>query len=488
MTKRSKLIEIIDSLKDEKVLCIGDVMLDRFIYGKVDRISPEAPIPVLLIENEKVMLGGAGNVVRNLVSLGLKPYFITLVGDDSIGSEVTNLIGQQQSVEPYLIVEPNRKTTLKTRYIAEGQQLLRSDYETACPTSKESNHRILQEILKILPKVKVITLSDYGKGLLSPELTKALIQSAHSEKLPIIVDPKHKDFSYYRGATIITPNRKELHEATRMAVDSDDDIVAASRWIIEHCGIEKVLATRSQDGMSLVTRTEVFHFSAEAREVFDVSGAGDTVVATLAGALATGVPLEEAAELANIAAGIVVGKAGTAVVYDSDLKNNLRMRDTVFGESKLFSLQSAKELTDFWKLQGYRVGFANGCFDLLHPGHLSLLTAARSECDKLVIGLNSDVSVKNLKGETRPIQNETTRATILSALTMIDMIVLFDEQTPLQIIETLSPDLLVKGADYTIEQVVGATHVIEKGGKVLLADLKAGFSTTSTIARMTKNE
>jgi len=462
-------------------------MLDVFVYGDVDRISPEAPIPVLRVRRDSAMLGGAGNVVRNLVALGAKPHFLSVVGDDQAGTDITRLVGEHGEVDPFLIIEANRQTTIKTRFFAAGQQLLRADRETSAPLAAVSQEKLLDSAIKLFADVAVVVLSDYGKGVLSVEVTRQLIEGARAAGKPVIVDPKGIDYSLYAGATMVTPNRKELHEATKMAVGSDEEIIAAARLLIETCGIENVLVTRSQDGMSLVGRDgEVVHLPAEAREVFDVSGAGDTVVAAMAAAIAAGAPLAEAARLANVAAGIVVAKVGTAVAYASDLIGALHHSDLTAGEVKFLDRVAATDQVVRWKHKGLKVGFTNGCFDLLHPGHISLLAQARANCDKLIVGLNSDASVQRLKGPTRPVQSEASRATVLASLASVDLVVLFDEDTPLELIKALRPDTLVKGADYTIDKVVGADLVQGWGGKVVLAELAAGHSTTATIARMNK--
>ena len=324
MTELSLLADRVAGLKDKPVLCVGDAMLDRFIYGSVERISPEAPIPVLRIEREAAMLGGAGNVVRNLVALGAVPTFVAVVGDDDPGREIGRLLGEHAGIDPCLVVEAKRQTTIKTRFFASSQQLLRSDRETSDKLADASRTQVLNRAKDLIAGSGCVVLSDYGKGVLTPPVPAELIAAARAGGKPVVVDPKGNDYSRYRGATVLTPNRKELHEATGMCVDGDDAIVAACRHLIATCGIEAVLATRSQDGMTLVTATgEVHHLAAEAREVFDVSGAGDTVVATLAAALASGASLLDGARLANVAAGIVVAKPGTAVVRPQELSHAL---------------------------------------------------------------------------------------------------------------------------------------------------------------------
>ena len=487
MTELSALVERLDAIRGAEVLCIGDAMLDRFIYGQADRISPEAPIPVVCIDRESAMLGGAGNVVRNLVALSARPAFVAVVGDDDAGREVGRLLGQHDEVEPCLVVETGRQTTIKTRFFASNQQLLRADRETKAPLSDFSRSQVKSRTQARLSEARCVVLSDYGKGVLTSPAAQELIAMARQAGRPVVVDPKGSDYTKYRGASVLTPNRKELSEATGMAVDSDESIVAACRHLIDTCQVDAVLATRSQDGMSLVAADgAVHHLPAQAREVFDVSGAGDTVVATLAAALASGASLLEGAKLANVAAGIVVAKVGTAVAYADEVAAALHHGDLVAGEGKVASWDAAAETVDRWRRKGYRVGFTNGCFDLLHPGHVSLLAQARAACDRLVVGLNSDSSVSRLKGPTRPVQSEAARATVLASLATVDQVVIFSEQTPLELIRRLKPDVLVKGSDYTVDTVVGAEDVAGWGGKVVLANLVDGQSTTNTIKKMSQ--
>jgi len=489
MTDLSHLAQLVEQLPNAKVLCIGDVMLDRFVYGSVTRISPEAPIPIIRVERESAMLGGAGNVARNATALGTSVRFLSLVGDDLPGREVMEYIANDKGVEPYIQIERNRLTTIKTRYIAGGQQLLRSDNETTAMLAAPTISNLSALAAQLAPDVSAIVLSDYGKGVLHGDVVTATIAAARKAGKPVIVDPKGTDYSIYRGATVVTPNRAEAQAATGIDIQSDEDAIAAATKIITECGIENVLLTRSQDGMTLVTsKGEATHLPTEAREVFDVSGAGDTVVACLASAIAGGASLSDAARIANVAAGIVVGKIGTAVVYPDELVSVLHHHDLMIGEAKLMPLDRMVDRVERWRRKGYKVGFTNGCFDLLHPGHLSLLQQARSNCDRLIVGLNSDASVKRLKGEARPVQSEAARAAVLGSLETVSGVVIFGEDTPITVIKALKPDILVKGADYTIDKVVGADIVQGYGGKVVLANLADGFSTTSTIARINQGK
>lgn len=470
------------------VLVVGDIMLDRFVSGSVNRISPEAPVPVLKIEHAYSMLGGAGNVIRNIAALGAVPSFIGVIGDDGEGKEVrsllTEVIGQ---ADKRLLVEAGRPTTTKIRYLAQDHQLLRVDSEVTAPLSPETGVALIAATEDALDGIEVLVLSDYAKGVLGPTTVCSLIQTAQRAGCRVIVDPKMRDFNVYSGASLITPNRGELIAATGISASTDAEMEQACKQVLAKHDIAAVLATRSAEGMTLATREgDVHHLPANAREVYDVSGAGDTVVAVLSTALAAGVDLIEAAHLANLAAGIVVGKVGTAVVRPEELIHAVHEEHRTEAEKKIVSLETALEHVVAWRRTGLRVGFTNGCFDLLHPGHLSLLRQARAACDRLIVALNSDTSIKRLKGEGRPVQSESARAAVLASLVDVDRVAIFVEDTPVALIKAIRPDLLVKGADYGREAVVGGDIVEGYGGKVLLADLVPGHSTTATIRRLSE--
>jgi len=477
-----ELPDAIHRLARASVLVIGDAMLDRYVYGRVSRVSPEAPVSILTEERELAMPGGAGNVVRNLTALGAAAAFISVVGDDQAGSDLTGLIGGQPNVEPWLLVEGGRTTTVKTRYLANGQQLLRADREQVTSIAPHLAERVLRIARDAMAATSITVLSDYRKGVLSGGLAARLIAAAHQAGRRVIVDPKGADYAIYAGADVITPNRGELAEATHMPVETEAEIVAAAQALRERHGFGTVLVTRAQDGMTLVDAAEVHHFPAEAAEVYDVSGAGDTVLATLAAGLAAHLPMAIAVRLANIAAGIVVGKVGTAVAHEADLLEAISPRGGAL--RKIVTRQAAAEQIERWRHRGWRTGFTNGCFDLLHPGHVHLLEQARAACDRLVVGLNSDASVRRLKGLARPVQPEAARAAVLASLASVDLVCIFEEDTPEALLTELRPDVLVKGADYALDEVVGADLVRRWGGRVMLAELVPGHSTTATVERI----
>jgi len=485
MIERSALVPVVSALAGSRVLVVGDVMLDRFVTGAVERISPEAPIPVLKVDDETAMLGGAGNVVRNLAALGAQAAFVGVVGSDDAAADVRRLVDALDGIDAFLVTAEGRRTSIKTRFLAGTQQMLRADRETVAPLAPEHRHAVIEAATNLMDDCAVVVLSDYGKGVLDDGVAEGLIAVANAADKTVIVDPKGRDYARYRGASVFTPNRTELAEASGCPVVDAMAAETAARTLIDAFGFGAVLATLGADGMTLVPAYDApTVLDVEAREVFDVSGAGDTVVATFAAALAAGADYGIAAQLANVAAGIVVGKVGTAVAYADDVVHALHHQGLSSAEAKVLGLAPALDRVETWRRRGLKVGFTNGCFDLLHPGHVSLLAQARDACDRLIVGLNSDASVARLKGAGRPIQTEAARATVLASLATVDMVVIFAEDTPLALIESLRPDVLVKGADYTVEKVVGAAEVQGWGGCVVLVELEPGHSTTATISRI----
>ena len=481
----SALAAAIEKLETASVICVGDVMLDRFVYGDVSRISPEAPIPVFRTGEHISMLGGAGNVARNAAGLGAEVHFVSVTGDDPAGAEVNRLLSELSNTQFNLFTDVARKTSIKTRYIASGQQMMRADEETVAPLGEDIREQVLDAAAARLGDCSVMILADYGKGVLDGGIAGELIKAAAARGVTVIVDPQGFDYAGYAGANLITPNRKELGEATGMAVDGDADIAAAAAQLIEAHQIKAVLTTRSADGMSLVSGGgDHRHFPAHAREVVDVSGAGDTVAATLGVALAGGLDENQAVQLANVAAGIVVGKVGTAVAYRADIADALRQAEPSPGGDKVKSLSQALDTVLGWRNQGTKIGLASGCFDLLHPGHLSVIRKAKAACGRLIIGINSDASTGRIKGPDRPIQGEMARAEVIASLEAVDMVVIFEEDTPEDLIGAIKPDIFVKGADYAVEDLPEADIVKSYGGEIILAELEDGYSTSSTIAEM----
>ncbi len=510
MTDTAPLINLIQRMAQTRILVVGDLMLDQFVQGDVHRISPESPVPVLSVTRETSMPGGAGNVLTNLRGLNVTTDVIAVIGDDHHGQILSGLISSLGIDTHTLIVRDNAPTTLKTRFISGHQQMLRVDHETTAKCSADVESKIIAALDKHVPSQNALVLSDYGKGVLTPKILQHAISLANRHNIPVLVDPKGTDYSKYAGATTITPNRKELSEATGGApLTEDEDIIAAAMSLITDCNIQSVVATRSQDGMSIIqTGISPVHLRTHAREVFDVSGAGDTVISTIAASLAAGATLVEAASLANIAGGIVVGKVGTAPIRANELIDALNDPDAVLGitpagdraaidrsrMAQIANWDEALEQIERWRARGLKVGFTNGCFDILHAGHVNYLNEARNHCDRLILGLNDDQSIRLLKGPTRPVNDELSRATVIGALGAVDMVVFFgaktaaDDNTAGQLIRHLKPDLYFKGNDYTIDQLPEAKIMASFGGKVELIKLTAGLSTTKTIEKMTKTD
>ncbi len=473
------------------VLCVGDLMLDEFVYGEVSRISPEAPAPVIAAQRSELNVGGAGNVARNIAALGAGCIFVGLVGNDDAGRMLRAELAKERLIEPLLITDAARPTTRKVRFVSEhfSTHMLRADWEQASPAAPAIEQQLIDVAVAALPRADIVLLSDYAKGVLTARVIRNIIDAARKLGKRVIVDPKSANFAIYRGATILTPNRKEFAEATRSRAATDADIAAAAQEAMALADCEAMLVTRSEHGMTMVTRNgDAVHVPAYPAKVRDVSGAGDTVVATLAATLAGGADQESALRMASAAAAVAVGKRGTATVTLGELRKKILPHASLAAEEKIAaSLDNLDAHLAEWRAQGLRVGFTNGCFDILHPGHVRVVTQARAACDRLIVGLNSDASVRRLKGADRPVQDERARAEVLAALEAVDLVVIFAEDTPLKLIEYIKPSALVKGGDYTREQVVGHEIVAANGGEVILVDVLPGHSTTSLVKRAREN-
>ncbi len=468
---------LLDRVRGLTVACVGDLMLDRFVYGEVSRISPEAPIPVLKARRTVAMPGGVGNVARNVAALGGLAHLGAVIGDDVAGRELSGVIAADAGIRDALVRPAGASTIVKTRFVAAGQQLLRLDDETLSPGGYDNK--------AVFKGAQAILLSDYAKGVVDGALVQAALWAGREYGIPVIVDPKGRDFARYGAVDLIKPNASELAGATGLPVETDAEVEAALAALLQATTAKAVLVTRSGKGMSLARRGEaVRHFPGRAREVFDVSGAGDTSLAALGLALAARVSLDTAVEFAILASGVVVGKSGTAVVTPAELIEAEVSQNASLAHSKVMPLDQLADQVEAWKRQGLKVGFTNGCFDILHRGHVAYLSQARSWCDRLVVALNTDASVKRLKGEGRPVNDLESRAAVIGGLASIDRVTAFDEPTPIDLINRLRPDVLIKGADYTKDQVVGATEVESWGGVVRLATFEDGYSTTRTIAKM----
>lgn len=467
------------------VVIVGDAMLDRFVTGRAERVSPEAASLVLTKEREISALGGAANVAANVASLGSVPRLITVLGDDQPGKELSALCQQHGLAIDGLLTSHGRQTTLKTRYLAQSNYLLRVDSETCATLSLRDSKRLQTALLGTMKKGGTLILSDYSKGVLLGAAARAIIDAAKASGVRTIVDPKQSHWSAYRGADVVAPNLKELAAAADQpleALASNTTMIAAARRLLALHDLGAIVVTMGGDGLAVVPN------GAEARiypttycTTADVTGAGDTVVATIAVALASGETLAIAAELANYAAGCAVSASGTVAVTHQEVTTALKSHQPA---GKILTDAGLRTLIAAWKSAGLRIGFTNGCFDILHPGHLSLLEQAAAACDKLLVGLNSDASVQRLKGARRPILDQSVRAQTLAAMAHVDAVTIFEEDSPLNLIKAIEPDLLVKGGDYRATDIVGADLVSGRGGKVMIVKLLSGFSTSDIEARI----
>ena len=485
MKDLDRILSLLDGpLSQRRVLVVGDVMLDRYIWGDIDRISPEAPVPVLLHTHRTSVAGGAANVAANLTGLGAKAALAGYWGRDADQTELADLITAAH-VDWSGMVICGLPTISKTRVVARRQQILRLDVEHTSGHAADDAAELRKRVLSLAAHCDAMILSDYAKGALTADLCTALINAGRQRGIPVLVDPKARDFEKYSGATTICPNLTELSQATGVPVTDYDALLAAGQKLVSECRLDFLTVTLSERGIVILRADSQFHSPARAREVFDVSGAGDTVIATLAAMLAAGLTPEAAIPLANIAAGIVVGKLGTAPIDRNELIAELTQSSPVGSAEKVLTRDRLVLRAKEWRATGQRLVFTNGCFDLLHVGHITLLEKCRAFGDKLILGINTDASVQRLKGPTRPIVNQDDRARVLAALASTDAITFFDEETPLDLIRAIQPDVIVKGGDYTEETVVGAKEVRSWGGRVEIVPTVEGFSTTAIVNKMT---
>ncbi|OBX06317.1 bifunctional D-glycero-beta-D-manno-heptose-7-phosphate kinase/D-glycero-beta-D-manno-heptose 1-phosphate adenylyltransferase HldE [Gallibacterium genomosp. 3] len=471
------MIEYSTQFTQAKVLVLGDVMLDRYWFGATNRISPEAPVPVVKVQQNEERAGGAANVAMNIASLNVPIKLLGMIGQDETGQALQNLLAKDK-IECDFVALSSHPTITKLRILSRHQQLLRLDFE-------ENFHHVdstelLQKLTQHISQYGALVLSDYGKGTLA-EVQK-MIQIAHQANVPVLIDPKGTDFERYRGATLLTPNMSEF-EAVVGVCHSEEEIVNKGLALIKQLDLNALLVTRSEKGMTLIRPDQpAFHLPTQAQEVFDVTGAGDTVISVLATAIADGRSLEEACYLSNVAAGIVVGKLGTSTVSEVELENAIHRRtEHGFG---IMTEQELKQAVAKAKARGEKIVMTNGCFDILHPGHVSYLANARKLGDRLIVAVNSDASVKRLKGDQRPINDLATRMSVLAGLASVDWLVAFEEETPQRLIGEILPDLLVKGGDYKPEEIAGSKEVWANGGDVKVLNFENGYSTSNMIKKI----
>lgn len=492
---------LLNGLNPRPVMVIGDLMLDHYIHGDVTRQAPEslpgAPVPVLATTYESLLPGGAASVVANIGGLGGQVRVLGALAADSAGDKLKNLLHSYKADTRYISVVTDRPTTVKMRFVtgAEQKLLLRADYERAQPLAADDEARLIAQLETALKDCGAVIMSDYGKGVLTPAVLRAVIAQAQAQNIPVLVDPKGLDFTIYSGADVITPNAKELGEATNMPTRTQDDVIKAAAHLIETTHIHTIIAKRSEHGMSVISKDQPpLHLAATAQQVLGVTGAGDTVIATLAVALSAGLSVAQAATLANEAAGIIVAQPGTTPITRAELLAALSAVthvDTTREAPVWHDWAAARAQIEAWKDAGEKVGFTNGCFDILHYGHVNYLNRARERCDRLVIGLNADASITRLKGEGRPVHEQLSRGAVLAALGAVDMVVFFgadpaDDDKPVRLIEALHPDICFKGGDYKVENLPEAAVVFAYGGAFEIMPMYEGHSTTSAIRKMQK--
>ena len=468
--------------KSPKLLVIGDLMIDQYLWGSCERISPEAPVQVINVESESTVLGGAGNVVNNLKKLGAQVDIISVVGNCEISNELINLLADIKVQTKYLITQKNRITSKKSRIIASQQQVVRYDRESSDDIDIESQNTIIETFNKIVEDYEVILLSDYGKGILTKKLTQSLINIAKKHDKKVLIDPKGIDYLKYKGAYLLTPNKKEASIATKINIVDDTSLADAVLKLKSICDLDVSLITLSEHGIAIYDDELRIH-SAIAKEVFDVTGAGDTVLASLGFAIACGYDIDEAAAFSNLAGGIVVGKIGSATTTLNEIIEYESSLNKSSSDKHIKTQVEIAALSEELRSKGRKIVFTNGCFDLLHAGHISFLETTKSFGDVLILGLNSDRSVTSLKGKERPINIQADRAYILAALEVVDYVVIFDEDTPYELIKTIKPHILVKGGDYKGKEVVGQDIADE----LILVEFVDGKSSTQIIEKIQKS-
>ena len=468
--------------KSPKLLVIGDLMIDHYLWGSCERISPEAPVQVVNVKSESAVLGGAGNVINNLNALGAQVDVISVIGGCEISDELKTLLSNINVNSQYLITQKDRITSKKSRIIASQQQVVRYDRESTDEINSESQKQILDTFNSIITDYDGVLLSDYGKGVLTKELTTSLIAIANKNNKKVLVDPKGLDYSKYKGAYLLTPNKKEASEATKVDIKDDDSLTKAITQLKTECDLDVSLITLSEQGVAIYDDRLRTHPTV-AREVFDVTGAGDTVLASLGFALACGYEIDDAVEFSNLAAGVVVGKIGSATASLNEIIEYESSLNKSSSDAHIKTLNEITVLSKDLKARDKKIIFTNGCFDILHAGHVRYLETAKSYGDVLILGLNSDRSVTALKGEGRPINTQLDRAYILAALEAVDYVVVFDDDTPYDLIKAIKPHILVKGGDYEGKQVVGQDIADE----LKLVQFVDGKSTTKTIEKIQKS-
>ncbi|MCP4549001.1 MAG: D-glycero-beta-D-manno-heptose-7-phosphate kinase [bacterium] len=479
----TRVRELLSAMTDAQVLVVGDLMLDVYLQGNVERISPEGPVPVVDVRERELRLGGAANVARNIKALGGRPRLLALIGRDESGAELSALLTKREIGDADLVIDETRPTTVKTRVMGDRQQICRYDLESRTPASGEALKGLRESALALLPEVNAVVLSDYGKGVMVDEFVAEIVKGARAQGIPIVVDPKEGHFAAYRGVDLVTPNKVEAGGSFGIPIRSDEDLETVGRGLLDRLQARALMITLGEEGIALFEKGQPRRtFPAEARQVFDVTGAGDTVVSLLALALGAGATLSEGARLANHAAGIVVGRIGTASVAPDEIltacMGDILGADREAAGGLVVELPAAVAWVEKQRALGRKIVFTNGCYDLLHFGHHAILNGAARQGDLLVVGINSDASVKRLKGDSRPVNGLVERAGLLAHLRSVDLVVPFEEDTPLALIRAIKPDVLVKGDEYSDDAIVGAQDVKSWGGRIYRFPMQQGYSTT----------
>lgn len=477
------LIEKLDNITKKDILVIGDIMLDRYYFGISKRISPEAPVPILKKREEKMVLGGAANVAINIAKAGQKVTVLSVVGEDIQGNKLVDLLQKNNINTSLIIKDKNRCTSVKTRFIGQNNiQMFRFDEEITEPIEQETNNKILNMLEKHVTDYDIIVISDYNKGLLTVENTKKMIEIANKNNVKTLIDVKEPKYEKYKNAYLIKPNLDELNQITGMKVDSEEQILEAARTLLKETNCNYVLATRGKDGMMLVSKEDYKNIQCMSREVYDVTGAGDTVISYLATCMANEISLLDAIQISNYAAGVGVSKMGTYAVSINEIQEYIEEENNVQLKNKIVTADKLAEILK--NKQNKKVVFTNGCFDIFHVGHSRYLRETSKLGDILVVGLNSDSSVKRLKGEKRPIVTQNERAELLASLEFVSYVVIFEEDTPYNLISKIKPDIITKGGDYNPNDVVGKDIIESYGGKVVICPLIEGKSTTNIIEKI----
>ena len=462
------------SLKKAKILLIGDVMLDKYVFGKITRISPEAPVPVFLSEGKKEVLGGAANVLNNLSSLGVDATFMSVIGKDEPGKRLKQLLKENNIKKTYFYEDKKRTTSSKTRYLANSQQIIRIDSESEQMIPASAEHFILSKFKKLITNYNVVVISDYKKGVITPTLMKTIIKISKSNKVPVIVDPKNKKFDIYKNVFLVTPNQYEASEVSGISCNTNEEAEYCAKYIMKNYNINNVIITRGEKGLTYLNKNKIVHAPTKKKEVFDVSGAGDTILAILAISIANKIEIENSLYFANKAAGVVVGKIGTSTINMKELLED----ENSDNNKKILKINELKKIVKKHKERGLKIGFTNGCFDILHYGHISYLEQTKKLCDKLIVAINSDKSVKKIKGSNRPRNSQALRAKVLASLHFCDYIIIFKEDTPINLIRILEPHLLTKGGDYKKSEVIGSKDLESWGGETKVLNYIRGLSST----------